>query len=195
MTVFITTDGGLHWAKQKTPDALPGEGAFAASNSSLALFGRQEVWFGTGGALTARIYHSRDGGRNWTVANAALRSGDASAGIFSIAFRDAKHGIAVGGDYRKDQEPAGNIAITGDGGASWRVPASSRPHGFRSAVIYIPEGRQWIATGTSGSDVSKDEGETWTQFDTGSFNALSGAWAVGAKGRIAILNRNGARSQ
>ena len=195
MTVFTSTDGGAHWAKQKTPEALPNEGAFAASNSSLALFGRQDAWFGTGGAAAARIYHSGDGGRNWTVKSAPVRSDGASAGIFSIAFRDAKHGIAVGGDYRSDKEPAGNAAITNDGGASWRAPASSGPHGFRSSVHYLPRGRQWIATGTSGSDVSKDDGQTWTQFDNGSFNALSGAWAVGANGRIAVLNSNGARSQ
>jgi hypothetical protein len=50
----------------------------------------------------------------------------------------------------------------------------------------------WIATGTSGSDFSIDDGVTWKQFDEGSFNALSSAggalWAVGAKGRIGLLN-------
>jgi hypothetical protein len=48
----------------------------------------------------------------------------------------------------------------------------------------------WIAIGPSGSDVSTDNGNTWKQFDSGSFNAVSFSpdgtgWAVGPKGRVA----------
>ena len=77
--------------------------------------------------------------------------------------------------------------VTRDGGFTWKaLPSGSGPHGFRSAVIYLARRRMWIATGTSGSDYSADDGVTWKQFDEGSFNALSSAggalWAVGAKG-------------
>ena len=96
---------------------------------------------------------ARDGGRDWTVSAAPIRSDSASAGIFSIAFRDAQHGVVVGGDYAKDQEDRMNVALTGDGGATWSAPPS-RPHGFRSAVAWIPDMRAWIATGTSGSDAA-----------------------------------------
>jgi photosystem II stability/assembly factor-like uncharacterized protein len=40
-----------------------------------------------------------DGGRSWAVATTPLPAGP-SAGIFSVAFRDAKAGIVVGGDYK-----------------------------------------------------------------------------------------------
>jgi len=47
-----------------------------------------------------------------------------------------------------------------------------------------------VATGTSGSDISFDGGETWRPFDTGAYNALAfidsqAGWAVSPKGRIA----------
>jgi photosystem II stability/assembly factor-like uncharacterized protein len=191
MTVFTTADGGDHWVRRQTPPAVANEGAFAASDSSLALSGKKEVWFGTGGQGAGRVYHSKDAGETWTVAATAIRNDTASAGIFSVAFRDAKHGVAVGGEYSRDKEKTGNIVVTHDGGITWRAPPAA-PHGFRSAVIYVAGRKMWIATGTSGSDYSYDDGMTWKQFDEGSFNALSSAggalWAVGAKGRIGLLN-------
>jgi len=192
MTVFTTVDGGEHWVRRQTPPAVANEGAFAASNSSLTLSGKKEAWFGTGGQGAGRVYHSKDEGETWTVAAAPIRNDTASAGIFSVAFRDAKHGMAVGGEYSKDKETQGNIVVTRDGGLTWMAPPGTTPHGFRSAVIYLPGRKMWIATGTSGSDFSIDDGVTWKQFDEGSFNALSSAggalWAVGAKGRIGLLN-------
>jgi hypothetical protein len=34
----------------------------------------------------------------------------------SVAFRDLRHGVVVGGDYAKEQEAVENVAITSDGG-------------------------------------------------------------------------------
>ncbi|MDE3196427.1 MAG: glycosyl hydrolase [Acidobacteriota bacterium] len=194
MTIFRTSDGGSHWRRERTPEALPAEGAFAASNSSLVIRGRKDAWFGTGGARFARVFRSRDGGVTWAAVNTPVRGDGASAGIFSLAFRDSENGIAVGGDYRKDKETTGNIAITVDGGATWSVPPSG-PRGFRSAVEYLPAMKVWITTGTSGSDVSRDGGKTWTQFDSGSFNVLSGLWAAGASGRIAVFSLSAVQSR
>jgi photosystem II stability/assembly factor-like uncharacterized protein len=187
--VRTTDDGGATWVRRKTPPALPNEGSFAASNSCLFTRGKSEVWFITGGPGSARVIHSADAGRTWTAAATPMRNDSASAGIFSIAFSDAKNGVIVGGDYAKDKEAAGNVAITTDGGKTWRAPAGA-PKGFRSAVAWLPRLKLWIATGTSGSDVSRDGGRTWKLFDEGSYNAMSFApggagWAVGARGRIA----------
>jgi hypothetical protein len=60
--------------------------------------------------------------------------------------------------------------------------------GYRSAVTYNPKRKLWIITGTSGTDVSDDDGKTWKPIDDGSFNALGLDWAVGPNGRIARLN-------
>src|ERR1700722_5687272 len=80
--ILTTEDGGHTWKRRKTPPALPNEGAFAASNSCLTTLGVREIWFATGGASAARVFHSPDGGQNWDVAVAP------SAGIYSLAFAD-----------------------------------------------------------------------------------------------------------
>lgn len=184
--VMTTDDGGDSWKREKTPQAQPNEGAFAASNSCLLVLGQHEVWFATSGA---RVFHSDDGGRKWSVASTPIRHDSASAGIFSIAFLNPLFGIAVGGDYSKPADAAHNIAITVDGGKKWTAPESG-PSGFRSAIAYLPDQKMWIATGTAGSDVSTDKGKTWKQFDKGSYNAMNfilsyAGWAVGPKGAIA----------
>ena len=188
--ILTTDDGGASWQRRAPPPALPGEGSFAASNSCLTLFGARDAWFATGGPGAARVFHSKDRGRTWTVAATPMRNDGAAAGIFSLAFAGARHGIAVGGDYSKDKEDRQNLALTHDGGRTWTAPPGAGPKGFRSAVAWLPGRKLWIVTGTSGSDVSGDAGKTWTLFDSGAYNAMSfvpggDGWAVGPEGRIA----------
>jgi photosystem II stability/assembly factor-like uncharacterized protein len=189
--IRTTEDGGAHWQRQKTPTAIANEGSFAASNTCVFVAPGGKAWFITGGTGAARVFRSEDYGRTWTVAATPMRNDSASAGIFSIAFSTATRGILVGGDYSKDKEDTGNIAVSNDAGRTWTAP-SARPKGFRSAIAWVPERKVWIAAGTSGSDVSADDGATWTQFDEGSYNAVSVApggavWAAGGRGRIARL--------
>ncbi len=188
--ILTTDDGGENWHRQKTPAARPGEGAFAASGTCLIVRGAHEVWFGTGGTGGARVFHSQDGGKTWSVSAVPMRNDGAGAGIFALAFAGVRSGIAVGGDYTKPAETARNIAVTSDGGKTWTVPTGTPPGGFRSAVEYIADHKMWVATGTSGSDVSYDDGKNWRQFDTASYNAMSfvsstAGWAVGPDGAIA----------
>jgi photosystem II stability/assembly factor-like uncharacterized protein len=188
--VMTTDDGGATWRRQKTPSALPNEGAFAASNSCLFARGTREAWFGTGGPGGARVFHTMDAGQTWSVAKTPVRNDGSSAGIFSVAFTDGGQGVAVGGDYDKPTEITGTFALTSDGGKTWGgVGSGIPPGGFRSAVAYLADRKVWIATGTSGSDFSLD-GKMWKQFDTGNYNAASfissaAGWAVGPKGAIA----------
>jgi photosystem II stability/assembly factor-like uncharacterized protein len=190
--IFTTSDGGEHWVRQTGPDAVPNEGAFAASNSCLTVLRDGEIWFASGGLGAARIFHSSDGGRTWMAAVTPIRNDAASAGIFSLGFSDPKHGVAVGGDYTKATDGSHNVAITSDGGRTWTEPSGKHPGGFRSAVAFLAGRGMWIATGPSGSDVSTDNGNTWKQFDSGAFNAITftpegSGWAVGPKGRLALL--------
>ena len=75
------------------------------------------VWIGT---TAGRVLRSTDDGR--AGRSRPRHSGpDASAGIFSIAFRDARHGVVVGGDYKKENEAVDNAAITSDGGVTWTL--------------------------------------------------------------------------
>jgi len=190
--ILTTGDGGTHWQRQHGPPALPKEGAFAASGTSLIVQGKNECWFATGGEGAARVFRSADRGRAWMAAATPVRN-DATAGIFSLAFRGQRHGIAAGGDYAKPGETARNLAITSDGGRTWHEPRGTHPAGYRSAIVFSASRGEWIAVGPSGSDISTDDGENWKAIDRGAFNALSVArdgslWAVGPDGRIAELH-------
>jgi photosystem II stability/assembly factor-like uncharacterized protein len=188
-----TDDGGAHWtpvAPAGMPPAVTGEGGFAASGTCLVTRGKTEAFLVSGGTA-ARVYHSKDRAQTWTVVNTPVLKGTAGAGIFSLAFADEKHGVIVGGDYEKPEAVAKNAAVTADGGHSWQLLTIKPPTGFRSSVAFTPV-RRWhtaLAVGTSGTDVSRNGGLTWTNLDKENLNAVafdpSGvAWAVGPKGRV-----------
>ena len=194
-----TTDGGTTWTPVPAagmPEALPGESAFAASGTCLVVEGRRNAWFATGGGPRARVFRSNDRGLTWSVAETPVTAGVASAGIFSVAFADARHGIAVGGDYRREQEASDNVAVTSDGGATWVQPEAKRLRAFRSAVAYLPgrHGRRLVTVGPAGGDLSLDGGASWRPLGDEGFHALDiggrrAIWAVGEQGRIARLGR------
>src|SRR5712691_7831474 len=84
--LLLFSADGEHWSQlpgDKMPAALPGEGAFAASNTGL-ISGTEETAFGTGGTRAARYFHSFDLGLTWTVVETPVASGKPSAGIFSL---------------------------------------------------------------------------------------------------------------
>jgi photosystem II stability/assembly factor-like uncharacterized protein len=58
-----------------------------------------------------------------------------SAGIFSIAFRDARHGVIAGGDYKRPKDDGPNLAVTEDGGKTWTL-SGLHPLAYFSAVAY-----------------------------------------------------------
>lgn len=196
-TMLATDDGGRTWTAippDGMPPALEGEGAFAASGTCLTVGGNGLAWFGTGGAKASRILRSTDRGRTWSAVETPIRAGNPSSGIFSVAFADATHGVAVGGDYLKPDETGPALALTADGGQSWTLPETNGLSGFRSAVSVVPgtSGRAWIAVGPTGADRSVDGGRTWRRLGRLGFHALeirgsAGGWAVGEDGRIAAL--------
>jgi photosystem II stability/assembly factor-like uncharacterized protein len=179
--ILETTDSGATWHDLPGPQAKAGEGAFAASNSSLAVLGDQ-LWFGTGGAV-ARVLRSGDRGRTWTAADAPVPSGAPSRGVFSLVFRSDRQGALVGGDYQAPDAP-GAFATTCDGGTTW-TPGPPTP-GYRSSVIFLDFARL-VTTGSSGTDSARFR-EDWRGIGPG-MNALSRwgitGWAVGPKGRVA----------
>jgi photosystem II stability/assembly factor-like uncharacterized protein len=191
--LLVTTDGGAHWkplAAKTLPPALPGEAAFAASGTCLVTHGTKDVWFATGGAKMALVFHSRDRGQHWEVSETPILAGSASTGIFSIAFRDRLHGMIVGGDYRKPNDSGATAATTAGGGKTWTLLDKRLP--YRSAVAWAND--RWIAVGTSGSHGSQDNGGTWKLLDRENYNSVgftsSGeGWAAGPKGRIAKFGK------
>jgi photosystem II stability/assembly factor-like uncharacterized protein len=186
--VIFATTNGRSWERlpaDSLPAALPNEGAYAASGTNVAVHG-DHVWIGT---TASRVLHSADRGRTWTVAQTPIPT-SASAGIFSIAFRDARHGIAVGGDYQKESAAVENAAVTSDGGKTWHL--SRGLGGYRSAVAWVPRSKSsWIAVGPSGADVSDDDGLSWRPVPGPGFHAFAFSpngrigWGTGDQGNIA----------
>jgi hypothetical protein len=54
-------------------------------------------------------------------------------------------------------------------------------------VAWNPTDATWIAAGSTGSDVSRDNGDTWQPLDHGNWNAISLPFIAGPDGRIARL--------
>lgn len=198
IVIVRTFDGGQTWIEvppKNIPSALPGEAAFAASGTCIVTQGTDNAWIGTGCGSEARVFRSTDRGFTWKVATTPIAAGTPSSGIFSVAFRDALHGVVVGGDYKQEAEPSDNLAITTDGGQTWTTIGSTRLRGFRSAVVFVPgvSTATLVTTGPAGSDYSVDGGKTWMSLEGPGFHALglAGAadagWAVGEGGRIAKL--------
>ncbi len=192
------TQSGRRWLIDNDACAARSdEAAFAASNSSVFVFGPRRYVIGTGGKSGPRVLMSPllafgRSGQGCQEVSIPLAGGSDSAGVFSLAFRDLKHGIAVGGDYKKPGESSGAAAWTADGGRHWTA-ASKPPHGYRSSVAWFPDGKAWIAAGTNGSDISRDDGKTWQPLDDGNWNALSLPFVVGPGGRIGELQPGGTK--
>jgi photosystem II stability/assembly factor-like uncharacterized protein len=198
--ILATDDGGRSWQVRPAagmPDALAGEFAFAASGSCLVSAASRSTrhgrlaWFATGGAAVSRVFATADGGWTWTVSDTAIPSGP-SAGIYSLAFRDSRSGLAVGGDYAAPTVAPDAAASTRNRGRNWTLAARS-PGEYRSGVTWVSGRRATaLAVGPTGSDITVDGGRTWTRFDTGSFDAVAcapggGCWASGEQGRVAYL--------
>lgn len=204
--VFYRTTDGENWRKvspENMPAAKEGEAAFAASGTSIVTEGKNRIWLITGG-MDARVFYSKNRGKTWKVSDTPIVKGTAGSGIFSIAMRDKKRGVIVGGNYEKPNEITNNLAFTNNGGKSW-TPGKGL-NGYRSGVAYLG-GASIIAVGTNGSDISTDFGKTWKKIDSENYNAVdslgkwgvviapvyhaeSDAWAVGPNGMVAKYKIN-----
>jgi photosystem II stability/assembly factor-like uncharacterized protein len=194
---ILHTEDGEHWAElpqASLPAALPAEGLFAASNSSLILCGtnQNDILFATGGPA-ARVFHSTDNAHTWTVAITPIFSGSPAAGIFSIAC-EGRTIVAVGGDYRNPTATKSVAAYSHDLGATWHL-TDQPPAGYRSAVSAVPSriSTTWVAVGTTGTDVSSDNGAHWTPLTHENANAVLAlaphlAITAGPNGTITQLN-------
>ncbi|HKT88577.1 MAG TPA: hypothetical protein VJQ59_09090 [Candidatus Sulfotelmatobacter sp.] len=223
---LLVTDDGKTWHQlppQRLPEALEGEGAFAASNSCLAILSSNSVvlsgavaqahhgqlrsrrppssttdphdpniWFATGGK-TARVFHSSDNGRSWQVFDTPIIHGPDSAGIFSIAFRNATDGVIAGGDYKHPAADGPNLAFTHDGGKTWHL-SEFHPQAYFSAATYGANNHLLVLAqdsilefGSSPIPRRLSLKNNPTPFNAIAAFQIQGAIAVGAKGAIAAI--------
>jgi photosystem II stability/assembly factor-like uncharacterized protein len=190
--IAATDDFGRSWhvlPNAGMPDAVAGEFAFAASGTCLVIRGH-DAWFATGGGA-ARVFRSRDGGLTWTVAAAPIPAAEAG-GVFSLAFRTARDGVMVGGDFTAPGNGAKASGFSRDGGATW-TPGGDLT-GYRSGVDWVTFApATLIAVGPTGSDISFDGARSWRPFDTAAYDAVDcvplTCWASGPAGAVATLTR------
>lgn len=189
--VIRTKDGGNTWQEDPLatrPVAGEGEAIFAASGTSLRVMPNGEACFITGGNVSRFI----SGWQAWKPVEWNFIHGSAGTGAFSIAFADKQHGVAVGGDYTKDTVTAGNCLITKDGGRTWK-PVITPPGGYRSCIQYIGD-NTFVATGTSGTDISEDGGLNWHTITKDGYHVAGVApagkrvWLAGSK-KLASFSR------
>jgi photosystem II stability/assembly factor-like uncharacterized protein len=192
---LATDDGGRSWRRtppEGMPPALEGEAAFAAGNAALAVAGRTQAWFVTGGPRGARVYRTLTGGARWDASRAGVQPASASAGLFAVAFRSSEVGVATGGDYRVARDGTRQFTRSTDGGRSWSsADEAGAAAGYWSGLAYVPGGRSatLVAVGLAGTAISRDDGRTWAVVDTTALHGVSVAapgvaWAVGPGGRM-----------
>ena len=81
-------------------------------------------------------------------------------------------------------------------GSSQATLAQQRREAAEATPVYLPNGKGILAVGPSGSDLSTDNGATWTAIDSVSYDAFSLAgrtgtgWASGAQGHIGKYSSN-----
>jgi photosystem II stability/assembly factor-like uncharacterized protein len=193
--ILSTRDAGRSWTvlpDDGMPEA-PTEYGFAASGDCLVTAGRT-AYFGSGGGAS-RIFRSEDFGLTWTATDSAIPAGEA-AGVFGLAFRNPRQGVAVGGDFAAPADGVDAVASTHDG-VLWRS-AGDLTHLAEDAA-YLPGHRHTlIAVGESGevsaTSISADGGRSWTRVGDVGYHAVDctkdgSCWAAGAGGRVARLER------
>jgi photosystem II stability/assembly factor-like uncharacterized protein len=192
--LLIETKNGETWSvmdNSNMPPAKEGEAAFAASGTCLVTQGKNNAFLVTGGS-DARVFRTRDRGKNWHVSETPITKGTAGSGIFSIAMFDNKNGVIVGGNYEKPDERNDTFAMTDDGGVTWQPGA--RPFGYRSGVAYLDR-KTIVAVGTNGADVSYDRADIWGKLGSENLNAVAAkgrnaVWAIGPNGSVLKLKSN-----
>lgn len=199
--VLRTTDGKKwHDIGNRLPPALPGEAGFAASGTCVATQGKLNAWIGTGGAEKARILATTNGGETWNAYETPIVQGTPISGIFTVAFRDAYHGILGGGDLAATAPLLSDKTATShDGGHTWQltsqVPVPGAIYGLsyaktRDNLVDDEDGNPQHANLSKGNRdesnartvvVTGPGGAAWTPDEGGTWNLLSGVtgyWAV-----------------
>lgn len=196
IAMLTTNDGGAHWTRVPSaslPRAQLNEGSFAASGTCLVTKPGGHAWVVASNPDHGRVLHTADYGKTWSVDTLPITT-RAGSGPQSIGFRDAKHGVALGGG---NAAQPGDVfaAATSDGGKTWVKRTSPALKTGIWGGVYVPNAARptVVAVGPAGSVWSKDEGVTWTPIDTLNYWSVGFAspragWAVGTQGKITKLS-------
>jgi photosystem II stability/assembly factor-like uncharacterized protein len=185
-TVLRTADGGATWAAQTSGT---GEDLTAA-----AAIGAGEAWSGGGDAWgdgDAYLLHTIDGGATWQRQVLLVAGVPVLGQVTSLCFVSQQAGWATGYDFGPDDDDAaGFVARTADGGTMWAVVRLAGTGRLRS-VTADAQGTVWVSGDRGVLLRSTDAGASFTLLRAGCgqhLNAVrfAGAigYAVGAGGAI-----------
>jgi hypothetical protein len=154
--LFRTQNFGESW------EACPGkvfsqanEAAYAASGTTNHLIDGDFIFIS--GGETSRFIWSSDLGEKWKSTEIPFESCK-TCGAYSLAYKNRKELVTVGGDYTRSNESTNTCFYSIDGGLSWTA-SKNPPSGYRSCVIFA--NGVYYACGTNGIDFSTDHGTTW----------------------------------
>lgn len=167
-TLSYSLDGGLTWkaCEGKVPN-MPDEAGFAASGTNVQVINDSTFVFVTGGKKS-RFFRSDDRGKTWKNTSLPYLT-SITSGAFSIYMTDEKNGVIVGGDYANPDLNLNVAYVTDDGGEFW-MNSHRQPRGYRSCVIKAHD--VFYACGTTGLDISFDNGNEWIPFANGNFFSM-----------------------
>jgi photosystem II stability/assembly factor-like uncharacterized protein len=184
-TVYLaaTTDFGDTWRRiPNTPAVDTGEACFASSGTNIVTLSTGGYLFATGGRAARLNYQ----GKFYPL---PLLQGKESTGANSVAVFGSR-AVVVGGDFANDTISTGNAALIRLGNVpTIKVPVTP-PHGYRSSVAYMTRSTL-IACGTSGVDISTDDGQNWQLISKDGYHVCQKAkkgkavFLAGSNGRIA----------
>lgn len=181
-----TKDSGESWSvlqENECPPADSGEALFAASGSNI-IWEKHKIRFITGGSTSHLITGT-------SKIKLPLSQGKSSCGANAMDISENGKIIIVGGDFSADNISIGNCAIFDDNGDILYTPRDN-PNGYKSSIVYIGN-NTWITCGTSGVDISIDDGNIWKNISRESFHIVQKAQAgnkvylAGKNGRIAAM--------
>ncbi len=179
-----TFDGGQSWQgipENLSPVADSGEACFASSGTNIRKLTKKEAVFITGGLVS-----------HVQVRNKKIRlpliDGKETTGANSIAVKNKKTWMVVGGDFNTKDSSIKNAVISFDGGKTFVLP-DVPPTGYRSCVEFLKK-KQWITCGLNGVDITNDDGKTFSNISKEGFHVLRKAkkgktvYFAGGGGRI-----------
>ncbi|UTW65812.1 oxidoreductase [bacterium SCSIO 12643] len=192
--IATTNDGGNTWQRvncSQLPPALENENPFAASNTNVSL-SDSHTWFVTGGKSKSRVYHSSNYGLDWDVEETPIVSGQTMTGIYSVQFISPNIGMIAGGNWENVTEKNNHMALTRDGGQTWKVLNDNSMNGYISCIQFVPgsNGKEILALsgrsrgGISQMYYSSNMGESWQKWNNTNYLAIqfaspNAAWISG----------------
>ena len=182
--VATTKDAGETWLDipfAQRPKADSGEACFASSGTNVRLLINNKPVFISGG-VSSHFYLDKK------KIFLPILQGKESTGANSIAYKNKKMFVAVGGNFNAKNDRERNCFVTYNAGKTWSAPVIS-PFGYRSCIEFIKQ-NTWITCGLNGIDISLNNCKEFKSISTEGFHVCRKSptanivYFAGSNGRV-----------